>query len=69
MLFHAGMLVDAIAVVFASLSSGFRRSKPHVVENLYTMKKTKKLTSTKTHAVTNFANRFKLDSLGSRGRS
>lgn len=32
------------------------------------MKKTKKLTTTSTHAVTNFASRFKLDSLGSRGR-
>lgn len=32
------------------------------------MKKTRKLTSTKTQAVTNFANRFKLDSLGSSGR-
>lgn len=32
------------------------------------MKKTRKLTRTKTQAVTNFASRFKLDSFGSSGR-
>lgn len=66
--FQFGTLVDSIVVTFPSLSLGFGRSNPHVVENLYTMKNTKKLTTTRTHAVTNFASRFKLDSLGSRGR-
>lgn len=50
------------------LSGGVRRSKPHVAENLYTTKNTKKLIMTRTQAVMNFANKFSPDSLGSSGR-
>lgn len=46
---------------------GFR-SKPHVLTNLYTIKNTKKLTTTRTTAVITFANVFKPDSCGFNGR-
>lgn len=44
------------------------KSKPHVLTNLYTIRNTKKLTTTNTIAVINFANVFKPDSCGFNGR-
>lgn len=58
-------VVLSLSTLLLSPSFGPRRSKPHVDENLYTMKNTKKLTNTKTQAVTNLANKFKPDSFGS----
>lgn len=57
-----------LLLLSVTLLRGFRRSKPHVAENLYTTKNTKKLIITKTQAVTNFANKFNPDSFGSNGR-
>ncbi len=66
---NSGISVELLGkgVNRTSLSVVGARSKPQVLVNLYTTKNTKKLTITKTQAVTTFANVFNPDSFGSNG--
>lgn len=63
------MVTRVVAVVAcASVTSVGARSNPHVRTYLYTTRNTRKLTITRTQAVTTLANVFRPDSFGLSGR-